>query len=88
MWTNTGTLQYMAPEILNGMDYEEIVDCWALGVLTYKLFFNRFPFESEYKSEIINQICNFDPLFSGKDAVLLNFIKHLLVPNTTHMKVI
>ena len=44
MCTNTGTLQYMAPEVLSGVDYDESVDCWSLGVLTYRLFYNKFPF--------------------------------------------
>lgn len=46
MWTSTGTLHYMAPEILSGSAYNQKVDMWAVGVLIYKLFYNSFPFDS------------------------------------------
>lgn len=32
-----GTPLYMAPEIINGSNYDNKVDTWALGVLTYVL---------------------------------------------------
>ena len=44
MWTITGTLKYMAPEVLNGADYNETVDCWSVGILTYRLFYGKYPF--------------------------------------------
>lgn len=56
MWTITGTLKYMAPEVLLGGNYDETVDCWALGIFTYVLFYEKYPFDSEYKSEIIKEI--------------------------------
>ena len=34
MWTKTGTLHYMAPEMWKG-GYNESVDIWALGVICY-----------------------------------------------------
>jgi serine/threonine protein kinase len=43
----------MAPEMLGGGAYDLKVDIWALGVLTYKLFFGTLPFDSEYKSDMI-----------------------------------
>ena len=40
-----GTAQYMAPELIMKKGYEgERVDCWSLGVLFYKLFYNKTPF--------------------------------------------
>lgn len=58
MWTSTGTLHYMAPEMISGGSYGFEVDMWALGVLIYKLFYGSLPFDSEYKSEMIDQIIN------------------------------
>jgi serine/threonine protein kinase len=58
MWTSTGTLRYMAPEMLSGSAYDLKVDMWALGVLTYKLFYGKFPFNSEYQSDLIDLISN------------------------------
>lgn len=78
MWTTTGTLHYMAPEILLGGSYDEKVDMWALGVLTYKLFYGKNPFESEYKSEVIEQICYVELEYDSKDQILNDFIRHLI----------
>ena len=30
-----GTPVYMAPEVLNGQDYSQTVDVWAMGVIAY-----------------------------------------------------
>lgn len=46
-----GTLQYMAPELLysfieqdHSLQYGTEVDIWALGIITYELFYHRKPF--------------------------------------------
>ncbi|TKR68246.1 hypothetical protein L596_024252 [Steinernema carpocapsae] len=44
--TICGTLQYMAPEIAQGMSYDLAVDWWSFGVLLHILFTNRYPFPS------------------------------------------
>lgn len=35
MTTNTGTIDYKAPEVLDGGGYTESVDMWAVGVVLY-----------------------------------------------------
>ena len=47
MWTNTGTLQYKAPEMFKGK-YNEIVDVWAVGVICYEMATGRLPFQNKY----------------------------------------
>lgn len=47
MWTKTGTVQYCAPEMFLG-SYTELVDVWAVGVLTYELICGRYPYFIEY----------------------------------------
>lgn len=45
MTTLCGTLNYIAPEILNGaVRYNEQVDVWSLGVILYYMISTEFPF--------------------------------------------
>ena len=37
LWSNNGTLEYKAPEMLIGSSYNESVDNWAAGVVLYEL---------------------------------------------------
>jgi len=30
MWTRTGNVFYCAPEIFDGIGYNELVDCWSI----------------------------------------------------------
>ena len=34
----------MAPELLRRSEYDETVDIWAIGVMTFYLLFNKLPF--------------------------------------------
>lgn len=38
--TLCGTLDYLPPEMLNGNGYDEKIDLWCLGVLTYEMVIN------------------------------------------------
>lgn len=42
-----GTAPYMAPEMLKGSRYGSEVDIWSVGVMTYALFFGRFPYNGK-----------------------------------------
>ena len=42
--TILGSPLYMAPEIIMGQNYNEKVDIWAIGVITYMLLSGRNPF--------------------------------------------
>jgi serine/threonine protein kinase len=35
MWTRTGNYLYCAPEIFEGVSYNEKVDLWACGIIMY-----------------------------------------------------
>jgi len=43
--TNTGTLQFKAPEMLSGKFYSHAIDMWAIGVNLFALIFGYLPFE-------------------------------------------
>ena len=42
--TFCGTMEYIAPEILNSSEYSKEVDVWALGILLYELLHGQSPF--------------------------------------------
>lgn len=44
--TMCGTIDYLAPELVNNHTYSEKVDVWTVGVLTYELLVGSPPFES------------------------------------------
>lgn len=48
----SGTLPYMAPEILGGNPADPASDLWALGVVLYELASGRLPFEGRTGFEI------------------------------------
>ena len=43
--TFCGTPLYISPEILTGEKYDEGVDLWAVGILTYELLVGKIPFK-------------------------------------------
>jgi len=44
MSTQCGSLEYCAPEVLVGNPYDQSVDMWSIGVITYILLTGYFPF--------------------------------------------
>ena len=53
-----GNLSFIAPEILKGEELNERVDLWSLGVIIYVLYFKKYPYESNNKNELLNDIKN------------------------------
>ena len=52
----SGTLPYMAPEILRGEAADYRSDLWALGVVLYEAASGRLPFEGRTGFEISSAI--------------------------------
>lgn len=50
----------MAPEILEGVEYDMTVDLWCLGVLTYELLTGKAPFYHISRKETMKRILNVD----------------------------
>lgn len=56
-----GTPAYMAPEQIQGADFEQGTDQYALGVILFELLTGRQPFESEDAVQLIFQHVSQDP---------------------------
>ena len=50
--TYCGTLEYMAPEMINQMNYDHSIDTWALGILLYELIHGQAPFRGDNAGKI------------------------------------
>ena len=50
-----GTINYLSPEGIN-LNYSTKSDIWALGILAYKFYFNKLPYEGKDSIEIFKQI--------------------------------
>ncbi|NBB19713.1 protein kinase [Runella sp. CRIBMP] len=57
-----GTLEYMAPELLNGAEPSVQSDLYAVGVLLYELLTGKLPFEPATDTTLINQILTKKPI--------------------------
>ena len=57
----TGTIQYMAPEVLRGLDADHRMDIWALGVVLYEAASGQLPFQGRTAFEISSAILHESP---------------------------
>lgn len=55
-WSNGGTTEYIAPEVLSVGRYGECVDWWELGILTWELLTGSPPFRGQTKREVYTKI--------------------------------
>jgi serine/threonine-protein kinase len=62
----TGTLQYMAPELLRREPIDERIDIFAFGVLAFELLTDRLPYDASNTSTMMLQRINAEPLDPAK----------------------
>ena len=79
--TMIGTLNFMAPEIIKGEEYDCECDLWSLGVIIYLLYFRKHPYNGNNDVAILNQIQKqgHNILDTTTDKELDDLIRKLLV---------
>ena len=78
-----GSPLYMAPELIKGEVYNEKVDIWSIGVITYMLMSGRNPFPGKnkqmVKQMIVETTVDLDkPIFSEVSSSAKDFIRKAL----------
>jgi serine/threonine protein kinase len=54
--TQCGTIEYIAPEIINNGEQTIKIDIWSIGILLYELIYKVTPFENDEHSVIVSNI--------------------------------
>ncbi len=60
--TTMGTMGYMSPEQVQGLDVDHRSDIFSLGVVLYELLTGELPFKGVHETAIMYEIVNVDPL--------------------------
>lgn len=84
MGSTVGTLGYMSPEQVQGLEADHRSDIFSLGVLLYEMITGRSPFNGSHESAILYEIVNVDvpPMVTVKpeldpalDAIVLECLE-------------
>jgi eukaryotic-like serine/threonine-protein kinase len=71
-----GTLQYMAPEQLEGKEVDERADIFALGATLYEMITGEKPFSGTSQAALIASVLSYEPKPLPAVPPLLNHIIH------------
>lgn len=77
--TFCGTLDYISPEMATGADYDQKLDNWAIGVLTFEFLTGKPPFDANQAPSKLDSIKKGDvrfPNFLSSEA--RHFVSGLL----------
>ncbi|KAK3145972.1 hypothetical protein QOZ80_3BG0259930 [Eleusine coracana subsp. coracana] len=67
--TLCGTIDYLAPEMIEKKAHDHAVDNWTLGILCYEFLYGKPPFEAEEQDDTLRRIVNVDLTFPSTHYV-------------------
>ena len=81
--TFCGTVDYVAPELIHSKPYDDKIDIWAVGILTYELLTGQAPFTGNNEHATYSNITNLDlqsnEVFEKVSDSAKDFISKILV---------
>lgn len=81
--TFCGTVDYVAPELIYQEPYDEKIDIWAVGILSYELLTGSAPFTGQNEKDTYSNITNLDlqcnEIYENVSAEAKDFITKILV---------
>ncbi|KAI3691631.1 hypothetical protein L6452_31430 [Arctium lappa] len=83
--TMCGTLDYLAPEMVENKAHDYAVDNWTLGILCYEFLYGVPPFEADSQADTFRRIMKVDLTFPSTPCVSAeakNLITRLLVKDS------
>ncbi|CAA0820808.1 Serine/threonine-protein kinase Aurora-3 [Striga hermonthica] len=84
--TMCGTLDYLAPEMVENKAHDNAVDNWTLGVLCYEFLYGCPPFEAESQNDTFKRIMKVDLSFPSTPSIsdeAKDLISRLLVKDSS-----
>lgn len=75
--TVCGTLDFLAPEMCEGLRYDYSIDVWSIGILLYEMLFGSPPFEESSEVQTKERIKHVDLSFPP-DSDVSDDAKHLI----------
>ena len=76
--TFCGTVEYMAPEIVENENYDYGVDIWSLGILLYELLYGHSPFKANNTKNVILNIKTHELTYDDTNKNVSNSCKDLI----------
>ncbi|CAK9003316.1 unnamed protein product [Durusdinium trenchii] len=77
--TFCGTMDYLAPEMIQGSGHDQTLDIWSVGILLYEMMVGRPPFQSTNHTMLIDRILKIAIFFPpGLPPLVVDLVRRLL----------